>query len=579
MSYQDYENGKHPIDGKYVLQTLLGEGGMSKVYTAWDLDLKKTWAVKVIDKRDRIGAASAVEEANLIKTLDHSHIVRITGIKQTPTHIYIIEDLIEGKSLEDHLERGPLPQAAVVKWGIQLCEALDHLHTRPTPIIYRDMKPANVMIRPDSRDGKDGDVRVEGHYGDVKIIDFGIARQFHGHESDGNDFLGTTGYAAPEQFRGSNMGPPTPRTDIFTLGATLYHLLTGHVNNDPADYQKYPIRYWNPQLSTGLEKVILKCTKHDPKDRYQTCMELKKALENYKLSDDAYIRRLTTIRNSFVGALTAGALFLGVGFGGLAMQKATNNADYDENMDKAIHASSQSEQITYYGNAIDIKPEMTDPYLGMIDALKADQSFTTEEEKILVGKINQNLTTLKLQPGYANLAFEMGKLYWYYYDYGKTGQADNQITRMKSAIEWFDDAVENGSASDSFYMMATTYRDIGEFNRDIPLNVMEASDSGLYGPYWNDLETLVDMIRSNSDNSEIIQLEVYRLTVNAIDSYARKFRSEGVPQSQMQGLFDKVRTGVEQMATTSDKTGQIKDDIAAKLDSAQTAINTAYAQG
>ena len=581
MDYREHDYRGQVIDGKYELQALVGEGGMSKVYTAWDRDLKKTWAVKVIDKRirgkkDELGIQSALEEANLIKTLDHPYIVRIVGIKNTPSNIFIIEDLIEGKNLEEHLANGPLPQAAVVKWGIQICEALDHLHTRSTPIIYRDMKPANIMIRPDSRDGKNGDVRIEGHDGDVKIMDFGIARQYHGHASDGQDFLGTEGYAAPEQFRGAGMGPPTARTDIFNLGATLYHLLTGQINKDPDGYQKYPIRYWNPQLSRGLEKILLKCTKRNPADRYQTCMELKKALENYHIGDEAYQRKLKKTRNAFFGTLIASAVCLAIGFGGLAMQKTTNNADYDTNMDHAARANSPAEQIVYYSNAIDIKPDNPEPYLGLVDVLKSDKVFTTEEEKTFVSKINPNLAALKQSSDYADLAFEVGKLYWYYYDYGKTEQADNQITRMKSAIEWFDDAVEFGSQSDDFYLMASTYRDIGVFNRDIPLNVMEASDSGLYGPYWTNLVTLVDMIQNSQEDSEIIRLEVYRLTVNAIDSYARKFRSEGVNQTQMQNLFDRVENGVNQMVTTSDKTSDICDDIKGKLSSARQAIDAAF---
>lgn len=572
MNYSEQEYSGQIIDGKYVIQSQVGEGGMSRVYTAWDQQLKKTWAVKIIDKRirgkrDEIGIQSALEEANLIKTLDHPHIVRIVGITETASHIYIIEDLIEGSNLEEHLERGPIPQALAVRWGIQICDALDHLHTRDHPIIYRDMKPANVMIRPSDR---------EGEPGDVKIIDFGIARQFHGHATDGNDFLGTEGYAAPEQFKDAGMGPPTIRTDIFNLGATLYHLLTGRVNKDPEDYQKYPIRYWNPQLSSGLEKILLKCTKHNPADRYQTCRELKADLENYKGLEEIYIRKLKTIRNTFFGALAASAVFLAIGFGAMAMHSATNNADYDTHIELAARASTNADKIAHYSDAIDIKPNQAEPYLGMISVFKEDKAFTVQEETTFVSKINANLAALKEEEDYAKLAFETGKIYWYYYDYGKDNTSDNEITRMKSAIEWFDDAVQYGSESDSFHVMAQTYRDIGIFNRDIPLNVMEASDSGLYGPYWENLTYLVNTVASNRDESEIIQLEIYNLAVNAIEVYARKFRSEQVGQIQMQQLFDKVRSGVEQMVTTSDTTEALWREVSGHLDAAQRAIDTAF---
>ena len=126
------------------------------------------------------------------------------------------------------------------------------------------MKPANVMLQPN------------GH---IKLIDFGIAREYKEQNLADTISLGTKGYAAPEQFGGK--GQTDPRTDIYCLGVTLYHLVTGKNPCEPP-YELYPIRHWNPDLSAGLESIILKCTQMNPQDRYHSCAELLYALQHYE---------------------------------------------------------------------------------------------------------------------------------------------------------------------------------------------------------------------------------------------------------------------------------------------------------
>ncbi len=552
------------IDDKYEILKLIGQGGMSRVYLAMDRRLNKQWAVKEIEKRARdrnneIVVQSAIAEANLIKQLDHPAIVRIVDIIDNGTVIYIIEDYIEGETLNTILERnGAQPQDLVVDWAKQLCSALEYLHTRTPPIIYRDMKPANVMLKPD---------------GSIKVIDFGIAREYKEQSLGDTVSMGTRGYAAPEQFGGQ--GQTDARTDVYGLGVTLYHLLTGHNPCEPP-YEIYPIRHWNPQLSAGLEAIIQKCTRINPQDRYQSCAELLYALNHYEEYGAAYRAKQKRKLKAFVATAAAAVVFAGVGVLGLGMQTATNNVDYSQNIIQAENATTSEEKVTYYSQAIDIKPLEEEAYLGMIEAFKDDAEFTTEEESVLLRKLNPNLAQLRNQESYADLAFEVGKLYWYYYDYGKTETADNQITRMKSAIQWFDDTVTYGGQSGSNYVMALTYRDIGQFNRDITLDIEEASDQGKYAPYWENIKNLVSMIGSQENESEIIQLEVYRLAVNSIETYARKFRADGVTQEDMTQLFETVQNAVEEVSATSDKTQEMQRDITARFQATQSAIENAY---
>lgn len=246
------------IEGKYEILKLIGKGGMSEVYLAMDKNLNKQWAVKEIKKRARdknneVVVQSAIAEANMMKKLDHPCLPRIVDIIDKEDVIYVVMDYIEGEPLNKVLERdGAQPQETVIEWAEELCGVLDYLHMQNPPIIYRDMKPANIMLQPN---------------GNIKLIDFGIAREYKEHNLEDTVSLGTKGYAAPEQFGGK--GQTDQRTDIYCLGVTLYHLVTGKNPCEPP-YEIYPIRYWNPNLSSGLESIILKCTRINPELVYFT---------------------------------------------------------------------------------------------------------------------------------------------------------------------------------------------------------------------------------------------------------------------------------------------------------------------
>ena len=147
---------------------------------------------------------------------------------------------------------------------------------------------------------------------------------------------------------------------------------------------------------------------------------------------------------------------------------------------------------------------------------------------------------------------------------------------MKSSIQWFEDAVAYGSETDSFYTMATVYRDIGKFNRDITLDIEEASDKGKYAPYWENIKELVNTVAEESDESEIIQLEVYKLAMYSMESYARKFKVDGIDKSDMETVFATVQAAAKNMPTTSDKTSQIKESVIRRFVPAKTAIDNAY---
>lgn len=374
------------IDGKYEILKEIGRGGMSIVYLAMDKRLNKQWAVKEIpkralDKNNEVVVQSAIAEANMIKRLDHPAIVRIVDIINNDDVIYIIEDYIEGETLGTIVENnGAQPQELVIEWAMQICEALEYLHTRKPPIIYRDMKPTNVMLKPE---------------GNVKIIDFGIAREYKERGLADTVSLGTRGYAAPEQFGGR--GQTDARTDVYCLGVTMYHLVTGQNPCDPP-YEIKPIRHWNPQLSAGLEAIIEKCTQANPNDRYQSCAELLYALHHYEEYGAVYRLRQKRKLGVFIAAAAACIVFLLTGVTGLVMRTRTNNADYAQLISVAENATDSAQKISSYAAAINIKPLALDAYNGWIRAIEKDGNFEQNEERDFLQAVNKTCWSCASSP-------------------------------------------------------------------------------------------------------------------------------------------------------------------------------------
>jgi serine/threonine protein kinase len=251
------------VVGKYHIMKEIGRGGMSVVSLGLDQDTNKLRAIKVVDKAGRdeyktgVVINSAISEASILKALENEYLPKIYDIIETGKYIYVVMEYIEGESLKEVLSRGEvLSESNVIKWGMQLCEVLDYLHSQNPPIIYRDMKPSNVMLQPD---------------GNIKLIDFGIAREYKEENTSDTTSLGTRGYAAPEQYYDDSQSDV--RTDIYNLGATMYHLVTGHYPSK-FPYAIQTIQNRSFGLSIGLEMIIAKCTNPDPNERYQNVKNL-----------------------------------------------------------------------------------------------------------------------------------------------------------------------------------------------------------------------------------------------------------------------------------------------------------------
>ena len=286
------------LDGKFKIVKVLGEGGMGTVYQVeqdagpgvppYKYAVKELLISPNTSEEDRKSASERFNrEIALLRGLKHPRIAALMLPFQERGNSYFVMEFVPGKSLEKMLEEtnAPLPEDRVIRWGMQVCEALTYIHTRTPPIILRDLKPGNIMITPD---------------GDVQLIDFGIARRFDPNKRTNTENLGTISYASPEHL-GSITAPGQKRTaqnpgtlvqtdarsDIYSLGATMYHLLTNYEPDPIQTPAPGSMVQKNPRLRTvqqggrivcPIEQVIIKAMQQDRANRFQSAEQMRVAL-------------------------------------------------------------------------------------------------------------------------------------------------------------------------------------------------------------------------------------------------------------------------------------------------------------
>jgi serine/threonine protein kinase len=248
------------LDGKYKIIRVLGKGGMSTVYLCENIRLGTLWAVKEVPKSLN-STIDLLAEPNILKKLNHPGIPRIIDIFEENSALYLVEDYIEGENLKDYvLNRNPLNRETILDITTQLCSILDYLHSFSPPIIYRDLKPTNIMIRPD---------------GKVILIDFGIARTFKESQLGDTVIIGSQGYIAPEQLMKvqSNI-----QTDIYSLGAVMYFMACGKTPSSTEELLKedsYPI-----SLDRNIIHIIQQACNINPEMRFKNISEVSTILNN-----------------------------------------------------------------------------------------------------------------------------------------------------------------------------------------------------------------------------------------------------------------------------------------------------------
>ena len=257
-------------DEKYRLLQHIAKGGACDVYLAQEIDSGIYYAAKIVlksnaDHKIDVSLEIVRQEIQMLQNLRHPAIPQIRDVIANENYVCVIQDYVEGKNLNDLVHQfGPYPSDYVIGWAKQICAFLAYIHSFHPPYIYRDMKPANLILQPS---------------GYIKVIDFGIMRTYKPGKLRDTVVLGTRGYAAPEQY---GTAQTDPRTDIYGLGVTMYFLLTGDDPKNPNFSGIKPVCALNPNIPKGMEYIIEKCTRVDPNQRYQSAEELLADLENIR---------------------------------------------------------------------------------------------------------------------------------------------------------------------------------------------------------------------------------------------------------------------------------------------------------
>ena len=525
------------IDGKYKILNKVGQGGMSVVYLAMNEKANKQWAIKEVRKdgvKDfELIKQGLIVETDMLKKLSHPSLPSIVDVIEDDNTFLIVMDYIQGNPLSKTLEEyGAQSQENVVEWAKQLCDVLGYLHSRKPPIIYRDMKPANVMLKPD---------------GSITLIDFGTAREYKSKNIADTTCLGTIGYAAPEQFGG--MGQTDARTDIYCLGATLYHLVTG-MNPCEPPYEIKPIRQINPALSNGLEKIIMKCTQRDPDARYQSCAELMYDLEHFDEMDNTYRRKMKFRLGIFITSV-----ILTIGFGCVAIW---GNASAENIKSKNYsYILSNAKSLDDYYNAILTDPSKTDAYIELVNYLRTD-TLTKEEADGLnqlqagLDRKNSNgysetvnvLEELKEKnyDGYIDVCYEFGNAFLF------SSDTTNDRERYVNASKWFSEAKNK-------YEMASIFCDIASCLQLIDQNhqstmVQKGKELQEYKNLWDKLTKLESKINGlgktpeESDSKINVINSITNIIYNNANGFVNAIKNNGLSYNEINTLLNDMNSSL-----------------------------------
>lgn len=532
--------GNEVIDSKYEILKLLNTGGMnSAIYLALDKKLNRQWAIKKVRKSSSQTTSMLMAEASIMKNLDHPMLPRIVGIEEDSKFFYIIMDFVQGENLKTVVtSSGPQAQDTVVSWGVKLCDVLTYLHGKG--IVYRDMKPANIMLSPD---------------GNIKLIDFGIAREYKENASEDTTALGTEGYAAPEQYEGK--GQTDARTDVYGMGITLFQLLTG-VN--PSSYQEniFSIRLQNPNLSSGLDKIILKCTNKDPKKRYQSTEELKKALLNYRKLDDKFLKKQKKVIKKFFTLLGLSTLCFVIAGGSFIASYFQKNNRYS-----ALLSGVPSKANII--KAIDVKPSETAGYVALLNhyGKEIDQNELSEFSHIY-GEHREDITDIE------DVSMIAGEKI--------LGSYSEKSIRAKlvAGEPYFNAASKKYSSAKIYVSMAEFYR----------AYIMQDDSAIVKEPSKKDYEKLLrgmnDILKENekldSDDKHSIMLASDQLILGLLSENADSMREQKISKSDLTSIVSSVEKNLDSINTRvkvlKEKKEAVKDSIVTAKEKIELAYNT-----
>jgi Serine/threonine protein kinase len=548
------------LEGKYEILKEIGRGGMSIVYLAMDARLNKQWAVKEIIKKgsgenDEIIENSLLTEAKLMKNLDHAALPRIIDIIDNKTTIYVVMDYIEGESLDKILnEYGAQPEETVIGWAMQLCDALAYLHSQKPPIIYRDMKPSNIMLKPE---------------GNIKIIDFGIAREYKEKSLADTTVLGTKGYAPPEQYNGQT----DARSDIYALGKTIHQLLTGI---DPREGKKYaPVREWNPELTEGIEIIVNKCVEPVAENRYQNCADLLYDLEHPDLITKGYKKKQKRKLGCFI--ISASMMILSLTSGVVCNKVSTNiNNNNYEVLISPPTATALEEKTNSYKQAIDIYPERTEAYLRILEAYEDEGQFGKAENDEFLALYNSHKEDLdNISRDTAELNYKIGMMYFNYYT--EDDETYSFSTRVQKAYSFFSLNYENRNNLSEFenINLSNCYYQICSFYKKYILSssTVEEASKDNYDSLFLIIE---DALKNVKSAGAYDQLSLYNGVFMLLHDQHNSMAQVNVEQQKVLDLLEEVYEAASNLTVQKEQSQEVQKEIVENYDKYKQDIVRTY---
>ena len=513
------------IDGKYEILKLTGRGGMSKVWLAMDTHVNKQWAVKEIDKttrefKDTVDEKQTRREIEIMRRLDHPALPRIVDVIEDEESLCIVMDYIEGETLLQILKtRGTAEQETVVSWMLDVCDAITHLHSFDPPIIYRDMKPSNVMLTRDQR---------------IKIVDFGIAKDYREGLEDTQP-LGTKGYASPEHWSKRT----DVRSDVYSIGATMYHLLTGKDPSQPP-YHMVPIRQINKDLSSGLEKILIKATASDPDERYQSVADLANALESYKALEQDHIDELESKESKLRKGLAAGAILSFFGVILLVVGTILAARSY-QGLINTTPGTAQAEEN--FIKAIELSPGKADAYEKLLAEYTGDGMLTDDELAKFTSAYNGGKERLaRNEKDYSDVNYSIGESILTYY----AGPGDSSSrARLLQAEPFFSEVTEGDKAK-----LAENYVVMAEFYKNY---ILADSTLVVKGATKENLEEMLSACKSAIENLQSetfpgrtkMKSIVFDFVLTMIGTEATDMHNAGISKADIEQLLSEIKNDPE----------------------------------
>ena len=483
------KNGE--LIGRYRVESIIGCGGMSRVYKVKDMRVGTYLAMKEILLKDATFLNAGYAEAFVLKNVNHPALPRIVDILRTENSYCVVMDLIDGLNLEEYVKKyGGFSESEVIKIGNTILDCLILLHSKK--ILYRDLKPSNIMLTNNN---------------EIKLIDFGISFSFEKSENN----MASKNFAPPEQLIGKAAGVAG---DIYSFGATLKYIL----KNEP---------------SPGMICFINKCLKNDPNERFKTALAAQKALNRIRILNEEELKRLKRIVNKSFFFLVL--FFVSVTGVFLCMKFKSKRDEYEALVKVACESPDSNVRKENLLKLIEKEP-CSEWYLRLLDEYKNDYVFDDFESGEIEGLLNRDTKKIK-EDEYKKVCESLGRMYLFYYkdlydennDYLNENLKDENKNYLR-ATYWFDKASVDEEDRD-------VYSRIGHFLSEIQMMILEGKDAGMYAKYYSDLSEILNDV---SGKESVIRIEVYSLYANSVLAYGADFYREGIIIDEMKEKIESI---------------------------------------